>query len=100
MDASPPPSASTLRTERIAILAVFVGAVVIAFAPILVRLSEIGPSGTGFHRFLLAIPLYWAIAATLPRSEAPEGSEKPRSVRDFLLIGMADRKSTRLNSSH
>ena len=89
MDASPPPSASTLRTERIAILAVFVGAVVIAFAPILVRLSEIGPSGTGFHRFLLAIPLYWAIAATLPRSEAPEGTEKPRSVRDFLLIGMA-----------
>jgi drug/metabolite transporter (DMT)-like permease len=89
MDASAPPTATTLRTERIAILAVFVGAVVIAFAPILVRLSEIGPSGTGFHRFLLAIPLYWAIAATLPRSEAPEGSEKPRSVRDFVLIGMA-----------
>ena len=89
MDPSSQTPASTLRTERIAILAVFVGAIVIAFAPILVRLSEIGPSGTGFHRFLLAIPLYWAIAATLPRSDAPEGSESPRSVRDFVLIGMA-----------
>lgn len=89
MDSPDQPPSSSLRTERIAILAVFVGAVIIAFAPILVRLSEIGPSGTGFHRFLLAVPLYWAIAATLPRSSAPEGNEQPRSVRDFLLIGMA-----------
>lgn len=78
-----------LRTERIAILALFIGAVTIAFAPILVRLSELGPSATGFHRFLLAIPLYWAIAATLPRAEAIEGSERPKTVRDFVLIAMA-----------
>ena len=79
-----------LRAERIAILALFVGAVTIAFAPILVRLSELGPSATGFHRFLLAIPLYWAIAATLPRSVAEAGgSERPRTIRDFFLIVMA-----------
>ena len=78
-----------LRRERIAILAIFIGAVTIAFAPILVRLSELGPMATGFHRFLLAIPLYWLIAAALPRREEPAGSETPRSVRDFLLIGMA-----------
>lgn len=78
-----------LRTERIAILALFVGAVTIAFAPILVRLSELGPSATGFHRFLLAIPLYWAIAATLPRAQEAEGSERPKSLRDFALIAMA-----------
>lgn len=87
-----PPSSSAdarLRTERIAILALFVGAITIAFAPILVRLSEVGPSATGFHRFLLAIPLYWAIAATLPRPTAQEGSERPGTVRDFVLIAMA-----------
>ena len=67
-----------LRAERIAILALFVGAVTIAFAPILVRLSELGPSATGFHRFLLAIPLYWAIAATLPRSVAEAGDRSAR----------------------
>lgn len=93
---SPPPSSADarLRTERIAILALFIGAVTIAFAPILVRLSEVGPSATGFHRFLLAIPLYWAIAATLPRptaadGTATEGSERPTTVKDFVLIAMA-----------
>ncbi|MBT5646784.1 MAG: DMT family transporter, partial [Rhodospirillaceae bacterium] len=55
----------------------------------LVRLSEVGPSATGFHRFLLAIPLYWAMAATLPRATVAEGSERPTSVRDFVLISMA-----------
>lgn len=89
MAVSSPSVDSRLRLERIAILALFVGAVTIAFAPILVRLSEVGPSSTGFHRFLLAIPLYWAIAATLPRSDAPEGAEKPKTLRDFLLISMA-----------
>lgn len=83
------PDTARLRRERIAILAIFIGAVTIAFAPILVRLSELGPMATGFHRFLLAIPLYWLIAANLPRTEQAEGDETPRSIRDFLLIGMA-----------
>ena len=83
------PDTVRLQRERIAILAIFVGAITIAFAPILVRLSELGPMATGFHRFLLAIPLYWLIAATLPRQDAAEGDEKPKTLRDFLLIGMA-----------
>tara|TARA_R110000787_G_scaffold11034_2_gene36999 strand:- start:15 stop:959 length:945 start_codon:yes stop_codon:yes gene_type:complete len=86
-----------LRTERLAIVAIFLGAVTIGFAPILVRLSEIGPTATAFHRFFLAIPLYWAIAAALPKPDAAlpgatssrSGHEKPRTARDFLLIGMA-----------
>ena len=89
MSLSPSSTDARLRTERIAILALFIGAVTIAFAPILVRLSEVGPSATGFHRFLLAIPLYWAIAATLPRPTVAEGSERPGTVRDFVLIAMA-----------
>lgn len=94
MALSSPSADARLRTERIAILALFIGAVTIAFAPILVRLSEVGPSATGFHRFLLAIPLYWAIAATLPRpvaaeGAAAEGSERPTTLRDFVLIAMA-----------
>ncbi|MEE2997091.1 MAG: DMT family transporter [Pseudomonadota bacterium] len=83
------PDPSRLNRERIAILAIFIGAVTIAFAPILVRLSEIGPLATGFYRFFLAIPLYWLIAVTLPRNKETEGDEAPRSLRDFLLIGMA-----------
>jgi len=89
MSLSPSSTDARLRTERIAILALFIGAITIAFAPILVRLSEVGPSATGFHRFLLAIPLYWAIAATLPRPAGAEGSERPGTLRDFVLIAMA-----------
>ena len=37
------PDTVRLQRERIAILAIFVGAITIAFAPILVRLSELGP---------------------------------------------------------
>lgn len=54
------------HTERLAILALLVGAVATAFAPILVRLSELGPSPTAFYRFLLALPLYWVMALAAP----------------------------------
>ncbi len=80
---------AALRNERIAIAALFVGAITIAFAPILVRLSEIGPTATGFHRFLLAIPLYWAIQTVLPRKAAPAAARKPHGLRDFILLAMA-----------
>ncbi|PPR10374.1 MAG: hypothetical protein CFH41_01761 [Alphaproteobacteria bacterium MarineAlpha11_Bin1] len=83
------PETERLNRERIAILAIFVGAVTIGFAPILVRLSELGPMATGFHRFLLAIPLYWLISATLPQREEVEGDETPSSLGDFMLIGFA-----------
>jgi len=89
MNTMSPADVTPLRRERLAILAIFTGAVIIAFAPILVRLSELGPSATGFQRFLLAIPFYWAFAVLLPRSEEPEGSEKPRNLRDFFWVGMA-----------
>ncbi len=66
MDHAAPSRTATLRTERLAILALLVGAVTTAFAPILVRLSELGPSPTAFYRFLLAAPLYWVMALPVP----------------------------------
>lgn len=44
---------------RLALPALLIGAVGIAFAPIFVRLSELGPSATGFHRILLSLPVLW-----------------------------------------
>ena len=82
------PDTVRLQRERIAILAIFVGAITIAFAPILVRLSELGPMATGFHRFLLAIPLYWLIAATLPRQDRGRRREAENPAR-FPADGMA-----------
>jgi drug/metabolite transporter (DMT)-like permease len=47
------------RSARIALGALFGGAVGIAFAPIFVRLSEVGPSATAFWRLALAFPAIW-----------------------------------------
>ena len=78
-------SRPTLRAERLAILALLAGAVTIGFAPILVRLSELGPTATAGYRFLLAVPLYWAISAVAPQPAA----DQPWTVRDFLLVALA-----------
>lgn len=44
---------------RIALFALLAGAVGIAFAPIFVRLSDLGPSAIGFHRVFLSLPVLW-----------------------------------------
>ncbi len=80
---------AALRTERLAILALLVGAVATAFAPILVRLSELGPSPTAFYRFLLAIPLYWVLALAAPGRGRRVRHEKPDGSQVYLLMAVA-----------
>jgi drug/metabolite transporter (DMT)-like permease len=48
--------------RRGALGALLLGAVAIAFAPIFVRLSELGPSATAFYRLAFALPALWAWA--------------------------------------
>jgi drug/metabolite transporter (DMT)-like permease len=55
-----PFSSSVKSSTRLALIALLSGAVGIAIAPILVRLSPVGPSATAFWRVLLALPLLWA----------------------------------------
>jgi drug/metabolite transporter (DMT)-like permease len=45
--------------ERLAFVALLGGASGIGFAPIFVRLSEVGPSATAFYRILFALPVLW-----------------------------------------
>lgn len=42
--------------------ALILGAVAIGFAPIFVRLSEVGPVATGFHRLLWSLPVFALLA--------------------------------------
>ena len=49
----------SIQTERLAFALLLLGAACIAFAPIFVRLSELGPTATAFHRMLLALPALW-----------------------------------------
>ena len=47
------------NSASLALLALCGGAVAIAFAPIFVRLSHVGPSATAFWRLTLALPALW-----------------------------------------
>ncbi len=89
MDHAAASRTAVLHTERLAILALLVGAIATAFAPILVRLSELGPSPTAFYRFLLAIPLYWVMALAVPGRSLRVRPEKPHGSRVYLLMVMA-----------
>jgi len=57
-----------ISKDRIALLALFGGATAIGFAPIFVRLSQIGPSATAFWRLTLTLPALWLWALLEKRS--------------------------------
>lgn len=62
-----------MSPRRWALAALFAGAIGIAFAPIFVRLSEVGPVATAFWRLLLALPLLagWAALQRDSRGAPP-----------------------------
>ena len=74
---------------RLAPAALVVGAIGISFSPILVRLSELGPTATAFHRVFLAAPLLWAVLLWSDR-QAPAPPRparvRPRRREVWLLI--------------
>lgn len=71
-------------TSRNAHLALIFGATAIAFSPIFVRLSELGPVTVAFYRVSLAvIPIWlWTLRDSRKRYE-------PQSTRDYLLLASA-----------
>jgi drug/metabolite transporter (DMT)-like permease len=72
---------------RLAFLALIGGATGIGFAPVLVRLSETGPTATAFYRLVFALPLLW-LWAWLDRGKASE-FRQPDCPRDFFMLGVA-----------
>lgn len=82
------------RSAALALAALLAGACAIAFAPIFVRVSEVGPVSTAFWRVILAVPLAWAwmLAARSPRgvpSGRPSGGDaKPVAGRDLRILAL------------
>ena len=72
-------------------LALLGGAVAIGFAPIFVRLSEVGPVATAFWRLALALPVLWTLAAvgdkTAP-TEPPIDREAGSGWRPMAWAGL------------
>ncbi len=72
------------RTARIALAILLLGALGIAFAPIFVRLSELGPTATAFHRLLLALPALWLWRHV--ESRGPRRPRQPAGWPDYLEL--------------
>ncbi len=78
---------TTRRGLNLAVNALLAGALGIAFAPIFVRLSEVGPSATAFWRLALAMPALW-----LWMSLEGSGAQRPRrpaTSGDYLRLAAA-----------
>lgn len=75
-----------IRTERWALAALGLGAIAIAFSPIFVRLSELEPTATAFHRVFLAVPLLFVLGRARTGHVSPV---RGMSRRDVLAIALA-----------
>ncbi len=80
-------SQSHARSTRIALSALFGGAVGIGFAPICVRLSELGPSATAFWRLALSLPPLWVWLAI--EGQATVAPRRPSCVTDYRRLAVA-----------
>ncbi len=75
------------RPDRLALIALLAGAVLIGASPIFVRLSELGPMATAFYRPFLAIPVL-ALWMALDRG-GNSATRRPAGVGDFLRLLLA-----------
>ena len=73
------------RGARFALPVLLLGAVLISFSGIFVRLSELGPTATAFHRLFLALPIFWLWMAIEARSDS---RSLPRHSSDWALLAL------------
>jgi drug/metabolite transporter (DMT)-like permease len=88
MAESSPAVAGSQRADHLGLAGLMLGALGISFAPIFVRVSELAPTATAFHRFALALPFLWLWLALSARREARQG-RTPRAPRTADLIRLA-----------
>src|SRR5687767_7323650 len=89
-------STSDNRATNSALAALFCGAIGIAFAPIFVRLSQVGPTASAFWRLALALPALWLWVLLENRpptaqvagatTESSQSSRRPTSRSDWLRL--------------
>jgi drug/metabolite transporter (DMT)-like permease len=77
------------RDTRLALNALFAGALAIAFAPIFVRLSQVGPTATAFWRLSLSLPVLWLWMSRDSRSQAVRAkSSNSGGYRRLVIAGV------------
>ncbi|MFA5120858.1 DMT family transporter [Zavarzinia sp.] len=88
MTASTATSAPSAPAPTWALPALVAGAAAIGCSPIFVRLSELGPTATGFWRLTLALPLYWAWAQVAAKRGNASPALPAGSRRRLLIAGL------------
>ena len=83
-DEEPEGKTAPAAPAGLALAALLAGAAAIAFAPIFVRTSEVGPVATAFWRVLLALPILWAWMGIEGRRSGEPG--RPSGPRDLLAL--------------
>ncbi len=80
--------ASPASRKTLAFAALLAGAAAIAFAPILVRLADTGPTASAFWRLALALAPLWLWARSSPRAQsAARDAWKPLAVAGLCFAG-------------
>lgn len=78
------------RAARMGLLMLIIGAVLVSFSPIFVRLSEIGPTSTAFYRAFLALPVLFVwMTAEDAHARRRATVRQPVGKRDAWLLGLA-----------
>src|SRR5258706_1874513 len=71
-----------------AFLCLLAGACAIAFAPIFVRLADVGPVASAFWRCALAVPPLWLWIAIAPSHRSPLGGSDRTHAPILILAGL------------
>ncbi len=71
---------------RLALAALIAGAIGISFSPIFVRLSELGPTATAFHRVFLAAPILWVLLANSKHGGLVQARQNRLGRRELWLL--------------
>ena len=74
------------QSNNTAFAILIIGALCISFAPIFVRLSELPPTATAFHRMLLALPLFAFFVVSKRTGSSKPLSPLPREQFIWLIL--------------
>jgi drug/metabolite transporter (DMT)-like permease len=77
------------HNRRVALAGLLLGATAIGFAPIFVRISELGPTATAFYRLLFSLPALWLwYGLEQRRAPRPTATRAGTEINGFVLAGL------------
>lgn len=88
------PAPRAVPRATVPFLVLLTGGICIGFAPVLVRLSDVGPVASAFWRMCMAAPLIWVLAIALRRRDARSAATDPAIIparaewRPIVLSGV------------